>query len=158
AWCTEPFIGIVVVAVGMMCGKLRKRGTILHNTPPPVGALPAALRGNEAVEGVNLEIEQIEVLLAVDVVLADGGGLARRHRIVEMNAVGTASLLVLGRVHAALARCRPTDARGSKIRDLRATRCVGLGYCRQGEQKSDDKQRDTQNEGRCVRHEIARSD
>src|SRR5262249_742843 len=99
-------------------------------SPPPVGALSAALRGNEAVEGVNLGVEQIEIPLAVDAVLADGGGLARRHRIVEMNAVGTASLLVLGRVHAALARRRPTDARGSKIRDLRATRCVGLGYCR----------------------------
>jgi hypothetical protein len=77
--------------------------------------LPAALVGNEVVEGVNLEVEQIEIPLTVDVVHADGGDLARRDRIVEMNAVGTAFFLVLARVDAALARRRPAKARGCKI-------------------------------------------
>src|SRR5262249_36517343 len=98
--------------------------------PSPVSPLPAALRGNEVVEGVNLEIEQIEVPLAVDFVLADGGGMARRHRIVEMHAVGTAFLLDLGSVDTALARRCPAKTRGRKIRDLSAIQCVGLGCCR----------------------------
>src|SRR5262245_928806 len=110
----EPFIGIAVVSAGVLGGQLRKRWTFLHKTLP-VGLLPAALRGNEVVESVDLDVELSEVALTVDAVLADGGGLARRHRIVEMIAVGTAFLLVLGSVAAALARRRPTNTRGGKI-------------------------------------------
>jgi hypothetical protein len=105
----EPFIGTVVVPVGLMGRKLRKRRTILHNTPPPVDALAAALRGNQVVEGINLGVEQIEIPLAASAVHADQGGLARRHRIVEMNAIGTAFLLVLGSLAAALPRRRPAN-------------------------------------------------
>src|SRR5262249_5268440 len=132
----EPFIGTGVVPAGAMGGKLCKRRTISYLTSPRVSERTrewphrpsrAALSGNEVVEGVNLEVEQIEIPLAVDAALADGGGLARRHCIVEMNAVDAASFLVLRRVDAALARRRPAKARGGKFRGLSAIRGVGLG-------------------------------
>src|SRR5262252_9114804 len=64
------------------------------NVPRP---LPAALSCNEVVEGLNLKVEQIEIPLTVDATLADSGGLPRRRRIVEINAVGAAFVLALGR-------------------------------------------------------------
>src|SRR5262249_61804265 len=82
---------------------------------PPTGSLPAALRCDQVVKGVDLGVEQIEIPLTVDAVLADRRGLPHRHRIVEMNAPSTAPLLVLSRVEAALTRSPPSKASGSKI-------------------------------------------
>src|SRR6516162_2771613 len=81
-----------------------------------------------------------------DAVIADGGGLARLHRLKEMIAEGTAALLVMGRVHPALARCRPTKASGSKLGDLPTIRRIDLGGCRWNDQNSDGKDNDAQHE------------
>src|SRR5262245_45000809 len=82
----------------------------------------------------------------IDAVIADGGGLARLHRLIEMIAEGTAALLVMGRVHAALARFRPTKASGSKLGDLPTIRRIDLGDCRRNDQNSDGKENDAQHE------------
>ena len=80
--------------------------------------LATALRRDEVVKGVDLGVEHVERGLTTDAVLAGGDGLARRHRFVEVNAVSTAVLLVIGSVAAALAHCRPADAERQRARWL----------------------------------------
>ena len=46
----------------------------------------AALRCDQIVEGVDLGVEHVENGLMTNAVFAGGGGLARRHSFVEMNA------------------------------------------------------------------------
>jgi hypothetical protein len=83
--------------------------------------------------------------LTVDAILADGGSLARLHRLKKLIAVGTAALLVMSRVDAALAHGRPADASGSDLEDLTARR-VDLGGCCWNNQQSDGKHNDAQHE------------
>ena len=104
--------------------------------------LAIALRGDEVVKGVDLGVEHVEKGLTTHAVLADGDGLARGHRFVEVNAVRTAVLLVIGGLAAALARWRPAYASGSELGGLTATRCVGSGRRRRADQKSDNKHDD----------------
>ena len=77
--------------------------------------LATALRRDEVVKGVDFGVEHVERGLTTDAILAGGDGLARRHRFVEVTAVSTAVLLVIGSVAAALAHCRPADASGSEL-------------------------------------------
>ena len=85
------------------------------NQIPTRRPLPAALRCDQVVKGVDLGVEQIEIPLTVAAVLADRRGLPRRHRIVEMNSPCTALLLVVSRVDAALTRGGPANASGSEF-------------------------------------------
>src|SRR5439155_5973373 len=96
-----------------------------------------ALRCNQVVERVYLSIEHVETALTVTVVLAQGSGLARLHRLVEMVAVGAAALPGIGRVEAGLAHRCPAQARGSKLGALAAGWCVRRGPCRRKHQKND---------------------
>src|SRR5438067_13861185 len=81
----------------------------------------SVLRRDEIVEGVDLGVERVENGLTTDTVFAGGDGLARRRRLVEVNAVRAAGLLVIGRIDAALAHCRPAHASGSNLSGLAAT-------------------------------------
>jgi hypothetical protein len=47
------------------------------------------VRGEQVVERIDLGIEHIEIPSTADAVLADGGGLARLHSLIEMIAEGT---------------------------------------------------------------------
>ena len=100
--------------------------------------LATALRRDEVVKGVDLGVEHVENGLTADPVLAGGSGLARHYCLVEMKAVGTAALLGIGSVDAALAHRRPAHASGSELGGLTAIQGVGSGRDRRLDQKSDD--------------------
>src|SRR3989442_14357540 len=72
-----------------------------------------ALFCDQVVERVDLGVEHFEVALAVGAVLAQGGGLARHHRLIEMVAVGPADLICVGGAN--LAHRRPARPRGGKL-------------------------------------------
>jgi hypothetical protein len=110
----------------------------------PGHALAAALRSDEVVKGVDLGIEQLEGPLPVDAVSAEGGSLARGHRLEEIRAIGTATLLAVTRVDTAFAHCRPAKASRGEIGELTATRHFGPGSYRRIDQKSDSKNDDAQ--------------
>src|SRR5260221_6061735 len=79
-----------------------------------------ALGCNQVVERLDLSVQHVEIAFAAGAVLAQGGGLARLRRLVEMAAVGPADLARVGGVEPALAHPRPAHARGSKLGALTA--------------------------------------
>jgi hypothetical protein len=111
----------------------------------------AALRRNEVVKGVDLGVEHLESLLAVDAVLADRGGLARGHRLEKLNAVRSAAPVVMSSVHASLARNRPAIASGSDVEGLAAIRGFNVGDRYGNGQNCDEQHSDAQHECNPVR-------
>jgi hypothetical protein len=107
-------------------------------------SLAAALSRDQAVKRFDLRVEQLEGLLPVDAVSAEGGSLARGHRLEEIRAIGAAALLAVTRVDTALADCCPAKASGGEIGELTATRHFGPGSYRWIDQKSDGKNDDAQ--------------
>jgi hypothetical protein len=95
----------------------------------------AALRCDQVVEGINLGVEQVQIALMVPAIPADGDSLARHHRLVEMNAVGAAVLLVMATVDVALARRIPALPSGSELGGLATIRSAGPGGRRRADQK-----------------------
>jgi hypothetical protein len=78
---------------------------------------------------------EVKSALMVAATPADGGGLACHHRLVEMNAVGTAVPLVMTRVDVALAHHHPTLLDGGELGGLTAIRRTGPGGCRRADQE-----------------------
>ena len=110
----------------------------------PGHALAAALRRDEVVKGFDLGVEQLEGPLPVDAASAERGSLARGHRLEEIRAIGTATLLAVTRVDTAFAHCRPAKASRGEIGEMTATRHLGPGSYRWIDQKSDGKNDDAQ--------------
>src|ERR1700730_11412419 len=111
--------------------------------------LAAALRRDEVVKRLDLGVEQLEGPLPVDAVSAEGGSLARGHRLEEIRAIGATTLLAVIRVGTAFARCRPAKASRGEIGELTATRHLAPGGYRWIDQKSDGKNDDAQHERSC---------
>src|SRR5712691_11351349 len=107
-------------------------------------SLAAALSRDDVVKGFDLRIEQLEGPLPVDAVSAEGGSLARGHRLEEIRAIGAAAPLAVTRVDTAHADCCPAKASGGEIGEFTATRHFGPGSYRWIDQKSEGKNDDAQ--------------
>ena len=116
-------------------------------------SLAAALSRDEVVKGFDLRVEQLEGPLPVDAISAEGGSLARGHRLEEFRVIGAAALLTVTRVDTALAHCCPAKANRGEIGELTATRHLSPGSYRWIDEKSDGKN-DCAHDGAVLRVDV----
>lgn len=114
-------------------------------------SLATALSGDEVVKCFDLRIEQREGSLPVDTVRAERRSLARGHRLEEIRAIGTTTLLIVSGADRLLAHCRPAKASRGEIRELTAIGYLGPGGYRWVDQKCEGKDENAQHERRSGR-------